>query len=96
MLYNPRLRMDILQVAPTSQASATQRTGRAGRTRPGRCYRLYSEHAFDNRMLKNPLPEIQRCDMSGPILDILVLRRDPRVDELMTFPYLDPPNPEVM
>ncbi|ROW08569.1 hypothetical protein VPNG_06221 [Cytospora leucostoma] len=96
MMYNPRLRMDLLQVAPTSRASATQRMGRAGRTRPGKCFRLYSEHAFNNLLVKSPLPEIQRCDMSGPILDLLVLRRDPKVEELINFPYLDAPTPEVM
>ncbi|KUI68372.1 Pre-mRNA-splicing factor ATP-dependent RNA helicase PRP43 [Cytospora mali] len=93
MTYDPRLRIDILRVAPTSQASAKQRAGRAGSTRSGKCYRLYSEHAFNSCLIKHPLPEIQCCSMSGPIWDILTLQRDPRVDELLTFPYLENPTP---
>lgn len=98
MTYNPRLRMDILLVAPCSQAAAHQRTGRAGRTRPGTCFRLYSKHDFENIMPKERLPEIQRCNMAGPILDLLMLRGAgrARVDDIMTFPYIDPPAPEVM
>jgi ATP-dependent RNA helicase DHX8/PRP22 len=38
--------MDSLVVAPISQASARQRAGRAGRTGPGRCYRLYTQNAY--------------------------------------------------
>lgn len=41
-VYNPRIGMDALQVTPVSQANANQRAGRAGRTGPGDCYRLYS------------------------------------------------------
>ena len=44
--FNPKLGMDSLVVTPISQASARQRAGRAGRTGPGKCYRLYTEHAF--------------------------------------------------
>ena len=44
--YNSKLGMDSLIVAPISQASAKQRAGRAGRTGPGHCYRLYSAHIF--------------------------------------------------
>jgi pre-mRNA-splicing factor ATP-dependent RNA helicase DHX38/PRP16 len=39
-VYNPRIGMDALQVWPISRANANQRKGRAGRTGPGRCYRL--------------------------------------------------------
>jgi len=42
-VFNPRIGMDALSVFPISQASANQRKGRAGRTGPGQCYRLYSE-----------------------------------------------------
>ncbi|KAL3914226.1 MAG: hypothetical protein SGILL_006188 [Bacillariaceae sp.] len=44
--FNAKLGMDSLVVTPISQASARQRAGRAGRTGPGKCYRLYTEHAF--------------------------------------------------
>ena len=51
--------MDALVVAPISQASARQRAGRAGRTGPGKCYRLYTEGAYKNEMLPTSIPEIQ-------------------------------------
>ncbi|KAL1241861.1 ATP-dependent RNA helicase [Trichinella pseudospiralis] len=42
-VYNPRIRVESLLISPISQASAMQRAGRAGRTRPGKCFRLYTE-----------------------------------------------------
>ena len=45
-VYNPRVRVESLLVSPISKASAQQRAGRAGRTRPGKCFRLYTEEAF--------------------------------------------------
>lgn len=45
-VYNPRIGMDALQITPISQANANQRSGRAGRTGPGQCYRLYSANIF--------------------------------------------------
>jgi len=46
-VYNPRLRIESLLVSPISRASAKQRAGRAGRTRPGKCYRLYTQKSFN-------------------------------------------------
>jgi ATP-dependent RNA helicase DHX8/PRP22 len=57
-VFNPKLGMDTLVVAPISQASARQRAGRAGRTGPGKCYRLYTENAYKNEMLGTTVPEI--------------------------------------
>ncbi len=48
-VYNCKNGMDALVVAPISQASARQRAGRAGRTGPGKCYRLYTEAAYKVR-----------------------------------------------
>jgi pre-mRNA-splicing factor ATP-dependent RNA helicase DHX15/PRP43 len=45
-IYNPRIRVESLLVSPISKASAQQRAGRAGRTRPGKCFRLYTESDF--------------------------------------------------
>lgn len=45
-IYNPKTGMDSLVVTPISQAAAKQRAGRAGRTGPGKCYRLYTERAY--------------------------------------------------
>jgi ATP-dependent RNA helicase DHX8/PRP22 len=50
--FNAKLGMDSLVVTPISQASARQRAGRAGRTGPGKCYRLYTEHAFKVRFVR--------------------------------------------
>lgn len=55
-VYNPRIGMDALQVTPVSQANANQRAGRAGRTGPGDCYRLYSETIFRNDFFENNIP----------------------------------------
>lgn len=49
-VYNPRIRVESLLVSPISKASAQQRAGRAGRTRPGKCFRLYTGKAFKNEM----------------------------------------------
>ena len=62
-VYNPKIGMDSLVVAPISQASAKQRAGRAGRTGPGKCYRLYTEAAFKSEMLPLSVPEIQRTNL---------------------------------
>ncbi|KHJ78505.1 helicase associated domain protein [Oesophagostomum dentatum] len=50
-VYNPRIGMDALQIFPISQASANQRSGRAGRTGPGQCFRLYTERQYKEEML---------------------------------------------
>ena len=46
-VYNPRLRVESLLVSPISRANCKQRAGRAGRTRPGKCYRLFTERSFE-------------------------------------------------
>ena len=57
-VYKPRMDMDALQVFRVSHAAADQRAGRAGRTSPGACYRLYKVSAYCNEMLPSPIPEI--------------------------------------
>lgn len=51
--------METLQVGLISKSSAQQRAGRAGRNRPGKCYRLYTELEYQ-QMLPATIPEIQR------------------------------------
>lgn len=65
--YNPRTYTSALVEGPISRASANQRKGRAGRTRPGRCYRLYGKRDFDNRPLFQE-DEIYRTDLSEVVL----------------------------
>jgi pre-mRNA-splicing factor ATP-dependent RNA helicase DHX38/PRP16 len=67
-VYNPKIGMDALQVTPISQANANQRAGRAGRTGPGACYRLYTETVFLRELLPNQVPEIQRTNLANIVL----------------------------
>ena len=58
--YNAKLGIDMLTVMPVSKASATQRAGRAGRVRAGKCYRLCTQDLFRDRLLDMTIPEMQR------------------------------------
>lgn len=85
--YDPKLGMDSLIVTPISQAQARQRSGRAGRTGPGKCYRLYTENAYRNEMLPNPIPDIQRTNLSSTILTLKAMG----INDLIHFGFMDPP-----
>ncbi|XP_015894382.1 pre-mRNA-splicing factor ATP-dependent RNA helicase DEAH7 [Ziziphus jujuba] len=89
-VYNPRMGMDALQVFPVSRAAADQRAGRAGRTGPGTCYRLYTESAYLNELLPSPVPEIQRTNLGNVVL----LLKSLKVDNLLDFDFMDPPPQE--
>jgi pre-mRNA-splicing factor ATP-dependent RNA helicase DHX15/PRP43 len=91
-VYNPRIRVESLLVTPISQASARQRSGRAGRTREGKCFRLYTELAFTKEMIPNTYPEILRSDLSMVVLQLKKLG----VDDLVHFDFMDPPAPETL
>ncbi|KAB5549951.1 hypothetical protein GE09DRAFT_1241744 [Coniochaeta sp. 2T2.1] len=54
MYFNPRIGLEVLRVVAISKAQANQRAGRAGRTRPGRCFRLYTEDHFKTIMPAKP------------------------------------------
>ena len=86
-VFNPRLGMDSLVVAPISQASAKQRAGRAGRTGPGKCYRLYTENAYTNEMLPVTVPEIQRTNLANTVLLLKAIG----INDLLNFDFMDPP-----
>jgi pre-mRNA-splicing factor ATP-dependent RNA helicase DHX38/PRP16 len=58
-VFNPKIGMDALQITPVSRANADQRAGRAGRTGPGFCYRLFTEYQYCHELLANQIPEIQ-------------------------------------
>ena len=66
--YNPRTRTTSLTVTPISRAAAEQRAGRAGRTRPGKCYRLYTAWTFENDLDATTPAEILRSDLCGVVL----------------------------
>ncbi|CAB9530521.1 splicing factor ATP-dependent RNA helicase [Seminavis robusta] len=85
--FNPKLGMDSLVVTPISQASARQRAGRAGRTGPGKCYRLYTEQAFKTEMLPTNVPEIQRTNLGNVVLQLKAMG----INDLLGFNFMDPP-----
>lgn len=85
--YDPKLGMDSLVVTPISQAQARQRSGRAGRTGPGKCYRLYTEAAYRNEMLPNSIPDIQRQNLASTILALKAMG----INDLVNFDFMDPP-----
>lgn len=78
-----------LQEFWVSHASAEQRKGRAGRTGPGLCFRLYARSTFD-RLAPFAEPEIRRCPLEGLVLQMKSLG----LDDPRYFPYLSPPPPE--
>ncbi|TDZ15615.1 Pre-mRNA-splicing factor ATP-dependent RNA helicase prp22 [Colletotrichum orbiculare MAFF 240422] len=85
--YDPKLGMDSLVVTPISQAQANQRAGRAGRTGPGKCFRLYTEAAYQSEMLPTTIPEIQRQNLSHVILMLKAMG----INDLLHFDFMDPP-----
>ncbi|KAG0062996.1 DEAH-box ATP-dependent RNA helicase prp22 [Linnemannia elongata] len=85
--YDAKLGMDSLIVTPISQAQARQRSGRAGRTGPGKCYRLYTEAAYVNEMMPNPVPEIQRTNLAMTVLTL----KGMGINDLINFDFMDPP-----
>lgn len=91
-MYNPRLRVESLLVSPVSKASAKQRAGRAGRTRPGKCYRLYTESAFNKELIENTYPEILRSNLASVVLNLKKLG----INDIVHFDYMDPPAPETL
>lgn len=91
-VYNPRVRVESLLVSPISKASAQQRAGRAGRTRPGKCFRLYTEEAFKKELIEQSYPEILRSNLSSTVLELKKLG----IDDLVHFDFMDPPAPETM
>ena len=86
LVFDPAVGLDRLELLPISRASADQRAGRAGRTRPGVCVRLWSESAHLGRPEKTE-PEIRRVDLAGAALQLLVLGEM----DIEHFPWLDPP-----
>ncbi|KAK0414294.1 hypothetical protein QR680_007254 [Steinernema hermaphroditum] len=91
-IYNAKSGMDSLVVTPISQAAAKQRSGRAGRTGPGKCYRLYTERAYRDEMLPTPVPEIQRTNLALTLLQL----KSMGINNLLDFDFMDAPPVESM
>ncbi|KAK9208431.1 hypothetical protein WN944_000785 [Citrus x changshan-huyou] len=91
-VYNPKQRLDSLVITPISQASALQRAGRAGRTGPGKCYRLYTESAYRSEMSPTTIPEIQRINLVHTTLTMKAMG----INNLLSFDFVDPPSPQAL
>ncbi|KAK7510955.1 putative ATP dependent RNA helicase [Phyllosticta citriasiana] len=89
--YNPTAGIEALMATPVSKASATQRAGRAGRTKPGKCYRLYTEQVYES-LPDAMVPEIQRSNLAPTILQLKALG----IDNIARFDYLTPPPAELI
>jgi len=84
-VYNPKIGMDALLVTPISRANANQRSGRAGRTSAGYCFRLYTEHQFREELMENTVPEIQRTNLSNVVL----LLKSLGIKNLLDFDFIN-------
>ena len=91
-VFNPKMGMDSLVVAPISKASSRQRAGRAGRTGPGKCFRLYTEAAFTHEMLPTSVPEIQRTNLGMTVLALKAMG----INNLLGFDFMDPPSAQTL
>ena len=89
--YNPATSIETLTATPVSKASATQRAGRAGRTKPGKCYRLYTETNFQ-RLEDATVPEIQRSNLAPVILQLKALG----IDNVVRFDFITSPPAELV
>lgn len=91
-VYNARTGMESLVVTPCSRASANQRSGRAGRVAPGKCFRLYTKFAFYNELDDSTMPEIQRTNLNSVVL----LLKSLGINNLMEFDFMDAPPAETL
>ncbi|KAF7363989.1 putative pre-mRNA-splicing factor ATP-dependent RNA helicase prp43 [Mycena sanguinolenta] len=91
-IYNPRIRVECLLVNPISKASARQRAGRAGRTKPGKCFRLFTEKDFQSELEEHTHPQILKSNLSSVVLTLVKLG----IKDLVRFDYLDAPAPETL
>ncbi|KAJ8444006.1 hypothetical protein Cgig2_020852 [Carnegiea gigantea] len=86
--YNSSNGMESYEIQWISKASAEQRAGRAGRTGPGHCYRLYSSAAFANEFPEYSCPEILKIPVDGVVL----LMKSMGISKVANFPFPTPPD----
>jgi pre-mRNA-splicing factor ATP-dependent RNA helicase DHX16 len=87
MCYDPRTGLETLAVTPISKANAKQRAGRAGRVRPGKCFRLYTSSSYENELEDENVPEIQRNNL----ISMILLMKSLGINNLLDFDFMDPP-----
>ncbi|PIN16752.1 DEAH-box RNA helicase [Handroanthus impetiginosus] len=85
--YDASTGIEPLIIVKTSKAQALQRSGRAGREGPGKCYRLYPENEF-YKLKDSTTPEIKRCNLSNVILQLKALG----IDDIVGFDFLEEPD----
>ncbi|KAJ9600220.1 hypothetical protein L9F63_009480, partial [Diploptera punctata] len=89
MSYDPRCKMQKLKEFWISRASAEQRKGRAGRTGPGVCYRLFSEDEYE-QLEPYTTPEIKRVPLDSLLLQMVAMG----LPDARKFPFIEPPPAE--
>ena len=89
--FDPFVGLGTSGVVPISKASATQRSGRAGRVRPGFTFRLCTKEAYDE-LKEADVPEVQRSDLTRAVLQLKGLG----IDNLLQFSWMDPPPSELL
>lgn len=89
--YNPQTGIETLTAVPISKASATQRAGRAGRTKPGKCFRLYTQQSYET-LSDTTAPEIQRSNLAPVVMQLKALG----IDNIVRFDFLTSPPAELV
>jgi ATP-dependent helicase HrpB len=89
--FDPRRGINTLLIEKISRASAEQRAGRAGRTAPGHCLRLWTEREHLDRA-QQELPEVKRLDLAEVVLTL----KASGIDDIGTFRWLEPPDPQAL
>lgn len=89
--FDPLRDLNALKLEPISQASARQRSGRAGRTGPGVCLRLWSEPTHARRS-EFDTPEVHRIDLSEALLGLAIIGES----DANLFPWIDAPDPTAL
>lgn len=92
--HDPRRALDALVLEPISRAAADQRAGRAGRTAPGRCVRLWSEQDHARRPAFDA-PEVLRSDLADPMLTLAAALPAGFADAAR-FAWVDAPPPDAI
>ncbi len=90
--YDKTTGVSSFKITWTSQASANQRAGRAGRVGPGHCYRLYSSAVFHNDFEEFTQPDILR----RPVDDLVLQMKAINIDKVVNFPFPTPPESKVL
>lgn len=89
--FDPHRGINTLLVEKISAASADQRAGRAGRTAPGVCVRLWTEREHEKRALQE-LPEVKRLDLAEVVLTL----KASGIEDVVGFPWIEPPESKAL